>query len=156
MVVFRKNTAELVLPPTNSVDLAQKYLARLPTGGRTPMAHGLKLGMETIKDCVRKDKRVLPLLVLVSDGRANVNLYGGDPVEEAKAVAREISSGGIQSIAIDTERGFLTFGLVKQLSDEMCGKYLRLEELSAAPIASAVRETLPYSPEIMRNNEFGR
>jgi len=115
MVVFRKNTAELVLPPTNSVDLAQKYLARLPTGGRTPMAHGLKLGMETIKDCVRKDKRVLPLMVLVSDGRANVNLYGGDPVEEAKDVAREIGSGGIQSIAIDTERGFLTFGLVKQV-----------------------------------------
>jgi magnesium chelatase subunit D len=156
MVVFRKNTAELILPPTNSVDLAQKCLAKLPTGGRTPMAHGLKLGMETIKDCMRKDKRVLPLMVLVSDGRANVNLYGGDPVEEAKAVAREISSGGIQSIAIDTERGFLTFGLVKQVCDEMCGKYLKLEELSAVPIASAVRETLPYGPEIMRNNEFGR
>jgi magnesium chelatase subunit D len=150
MVAFRKNTAELILPPTNSVDLAQKYLAKLPTGGRTPMAHGLKLGMETIKDCVRKDKQILPLMVLVSDGRANVNLYGGDPLEEAKAVAREIGSGGIQSIAIDTERGFLSFGLVKQVCEEMCGKYLRLEELSAVPIASAVRETLTSAPEVNR------
>jgi magnesium chelatase subunit D len=150
MVVFRKNTAELVLPPTNSVEMAQKCLAKLPTGGRTPMAHGLKLGMDAIKECARKNKEVVPLLVLVSDGRANVNLYGGDPVEEAKAVAREISSGGIQSIAIDTERGFLTFGLVRQVCDEMGGKYLRLEELSAAPIASAVRETLPYGSEVMR------
>jgi magnesium chelatase subunit D len=148
MVVFRKNTAELVLPPTNSVDLAEKHLSILPTGGRTPMAHGLKLGMETIKECVRKDNRILPLLVLVSDGRANVNLYGGDPVEEAKVIAREIGSGGIQSIAIDTERSFLSFGLVRQICEEMCGKYLRLEELSAEPLVSAVRENMFHGPEM--------
>jgi magnesium chelatase subunit D len=153
MITFRKSAAELVLPPTNSVEMAQKCLAKLPTGGRTPMAHGLRLGMETIKECARNDKEVLPLLVLVSDGRANVNLYGGDPVEEAKAVAREIGTGGIQSIAIDTERGFLNFGLVKQVCEEMGGKYLRLEELSAAPIASAVRHTLPYGPEVTQNNK---
>jgi magnesium chelatase subunit D len=150
MVVFRKNTAELVLPPTNSVEMAQKCLAKLPTGGRTPMAHGLTLGLEVVRDCMKRDKEAIPLMVLVSDGRANVPLNGGDPVEEAKAVAREINSGGIQSIAIDTERGFLTFGLVKQVCDEMGGKYLRLEELSATPIASAVREALPYGSEVMR------
>jgi magnesium chelatase subunit D len=139
MVVFRKNKAELVLPPTNSVDLAQKCLTKLPTGGRTPMVHGLKLGLDVIKDCVQNDDGVLPLMVLVSDGMANVTLYGGDPVEEAKVLAREISAEGIQSIAIDTECSFLTFGLVKQVCDEMGGKYLKLNELSAAPIASAVR-----------------
>jgi magnesium chelatase subunit D len=97
---------------------------------------------------VRKDNRVLPLLVLVSDGRANVNLYGGDPVEEAKVIAREIGSGGIQSIAIDTERSFLSFGLVRQICEEMCGKYLRLEELSAEPLVSAVRENMFHGPEM--------
>jgi len=156
MVVFRKNTAELVLPPTNSVETAQKCLAKLPTGGRTPMAHGLNLGLEVVRDYMRRDKEAIPLMVLVSDGRANVPLNGGDPVEEAKAVAREINSGGIQSIAIDTERGFLTFGLVKQVCDEMGGKYLRLEELSASPIASAVRKALPSDAGVMRNNELGR
>jgi magnesium chelatase subunit D len=156
MVVFRKNTAELVLPPTNSVEMAQKCLAKLPTGGRTPMAHGLNLGLEVVRDYMKRDKEAIPLMVLVSDGRANVPLNGGDPVEEAKAVAREISSGGIQSIAIDTERGFLTFGLVKQVCDEMGGKYLRLEELSASPIASAVREALPSDAGVVRNNELGK
>jgi len=140
MVVFRKNSAELVLPPTNSVELAQKYLATLPTGGRTPLAHGLKLGLDAVESSLRTDD--IPLLVLVSDGRANVNLYGGDPVEEAKSVACKIASKGIQSITIDTEHGFLTFGLVKQLSETMGSKYLRLEELRAAPIASAVRNHL--------------
>ena len=145
LVVFRKNKAELVLPPTNSVELAQKCLAKLPTGGRTPMAHGLNLGLETVKDCVRRDKEAIPLMVLVSDGRANVPLNGGDPVEEAKRVAHAISSAGIKSIAIDTERDFITFGLVKQICAAMEGKYLQLEELSAAPLASAVRNNLSYA-----------
>ncbi|MCL2476778.1 putative cobaltochelatase [Candidatus Bathycorpusculum sp.] len=140
MVVFRKNSAELVLPPTNSVELAQKHLTNLPTGGRTPLAHGLKLGLGAVVSSIRTDD--IPLLVLVSDGRANVNLYGGDPVEEAKNIAYEIASKGIQSITIDTEQGFLNFGLVKQISETMGSKYLRLDELRAAPIASAVRTQL--------------
>jgi len=148
MIAFRKKTAELVLPPTNSVELAQKCLAKLPTGGRTPMAHGLQLGLETVRDYMKRDKEAIPLMVLVSDGRANVPLNGGDPVEEAKKVARAISSAGVKSIAIDTERDFITFGLVKQICAEMDGKYLRLEELSAAPIASAVRDNLSYGSEM--------
>lgn len=142
MVVFRKNTAELVLPPTNSVEIAQRLLLKLPTGGRTPLAHGLTLGLETIQDYLRRDKEAIPLLALVSDGRANVALKGDDPVEDAKTVAHEIGCAGINSIAIDTERDFITFGLVKRICDEMKGHYLRLEELSAAPIASAVRSNL--------------
>jgi magnesium chelatase subunit D len=154
MVVFRKNRAELVLPPTNSVELAQKCLTKLPTGGRTPLAHGLILGLETIREYIRRDKEAIPLLALVSDGRANVNLNGGDPVEESKAVARKIKSAGITSIGIDTERDFITFGLVKQICHEMGGKYLRLEELNAAPIASAIRDNLPQTHGMMTMN-FG-
>lgn len=151
MVVFRKNTAELVLPPTNSVDLAQKCLANLPTGGRTPMAHGLNLGLTVIREYMRRDKEAIPLLVLVSDGRANVSLNGGDPVEEAKAVARAISSAGINSIAIDTERSFITLGLVKQICAELGGKYFQLEELAAAPIISAVRDNLFHGLQHLNN-----
>jgi magnesium chelatase subunit D len=155
MIAFRKDRAEMVLPPTNSVELAQRCLSRLPTGGRTPMAHGLKFGLDAIRDCMRRDKEAIPLLALVSDGRTNVNLYGGDPVEEAKTIARAIKSAGIKSIAIDTERDFITFGLVNQICAEMGGKYLRLEELSAAPIALAVRSNLP-SHNIMTMNYGGK
>jgi magnesium chelatase subunit D len=152
MIVFRKNKAELVLPPTNSVELAQKCLAKLPTGGRTPMAYGLALALETIQDYKKRDKEAIPLLTLISDGRANVPLNGGDPVEEAKLIGREIGRAGVKTIAIDTERGFITFGLVKQICDEMKGRYLRLEELSAAPIASAIRDNLVHGPELTLNN----
>ena len=147
MVVFRKDTAELVLPPTNSVELAQKSLSVLPTGGRTPLAHGLSLGLDAIQDYMQRDKEVIPLLALVSDGRSNVPLNGGDPVADAKKIAREIAHAGIKALAIDTEQGFLTFGLVKQICDEMNGRYLRLEELSATPIVSAVNEGLQSNYE---------
>ena len=152
MIVFRKNKAEFVLPPTNSVELAERCLAKLPTGGRTPMAHGLSLGLECIKDYKKRNKEVIPLLTLISDGRANVPLNGGDPVQESKLVAREIRRAGVKTVAIDTERGFLSFGLVKQICDEMNGHYLRLEELSAAPIASVIRENLGHSQELTLND----
>ncbi|MEM2280837.1 MAG: putative cobaltochelatase [Candidatus Bathyarchaeia archaeon] len=140
MVAFRKDGAELVLPPTRSVELAHKCLLGLPTGGRTPLAHGLKLGLETIQNYIARDKDTVPLLVLISDGRANVSLYGGDPVEEAKMVAEQIRLAGINSIVIDTERSFVSLGLLEDIASMMGGKYLRLEELDATAIASAVRD----------------
>ena len=144
MVVFRGEKAELVLPPTNSVELAQKLLAQLPTGGRTPMAHGLKLGLDTIKESLYRDKQFLPLLVLISDGRANVSLNLGNPVEEAVRIAQEIKVANIRSIAIDTEQNLVSFKLIEQICAEMGGTYLRLEELKSEPIASAVRNDIAY------------
>jgi magnesium chelatase subunit D len=158
MIVFRKESAEVVLPPTNSVDLAERFLATLPTGGRTPLAHGLSLGLQTILEHTLKDKEAVPLLTLVSDGHANVSMNGGNPVEESKLVARRIGAAGIHALAIDTEQGFLTFGLVKKICQEMNGRYLRLNELRAAPIVSAVKENLFHSPGITTSfsfHEFG-
>jgi magnesium chelatase subunit D len=150
MIAFRKNTAELILPPTNSVELAQRCLTKLPTGGRTPLAHGLKLGMDTVKHSMRAED--IPLLVLISDGRANVNLHGGDPVEEATCIAHEIASEGIHTIAIDTEQDFISFGLVKKISEAMGGKYLRLEELSATPLVRAIHDNLNQNSNSLWNN----
>ena len=156
MVVFRKDHAEMVLPPTNSVELAQRYLAVLPTGGRTPMAHGLAMGLDAIQDYMRRDKEAIPLLALVSDGRSNVSFNGGDPVAEAKMAAREVAFAGVKALAIDTEQGFLSFGLVKQICGEMKGRYLRLEELSADPIVSAVRSGIEDGIEDNTSSAYWR
>ncbi|MCL0079961.1 putative cobaltochelatase [Dehalococcoidia bacterium] len=147
MVVFRGEKAELVLPPTNSVELAKNHLTHLPTGGRTPLARGLNLGLDTIKEYLWRDKQVLPLLVLVSDGKGNVSLNGGDPIEEARRIAQEIRAANIRSIVVDTEQGFVTLGLVEQISTELGGTYIRLEELKSEPIISAVQGTLGYREE---------
>ncbi|MDY6912198.1 MAG: putative cobaltochelatase, partial [Chloroflexota bacterium] len=142
MVVFRGDSAEVVLSPTNSVEMAQKHLAQFPTGGRTPLAHGLKAGLGAVKEHLCRDKRAIPLLVVVSDGRTNVSLNGGNPVDEAMAMAREIKLAGVKSIVMDTERDFVKFGLAQQICDAMGGTYIKLEELKAERIASAVLGSL--------------
>ncbi|MEM0314354.1 MAG: VWA domain-containing protein, partial [Candidatus Bathyarchaeia archaeon] len=138
MIVFRKETAELVLPPTKSVELAEKLLNEIPTGGRTPLAHGLELALDTIRGYMAKDRNAVPLLVLVSDGKANVSFMGGDPVEDAKAIAREIRAHNINSLIVDTEQDYVKLGFMRDLSTEIGGKYLHLEELDASHLASAV------------------
>lgn len=142
LVIFRDCSAELVLPPTNSIDLAQKLLRRLPAGGRTPLTHGLKLGFDVIRDYLRRKPKTIPLLILVSDGKGNVKLNGGDPREEAKSVARQIRAAHIHAIAIDTEEKDRIKGLMEELSVEMGGLYLRPEELKANQLAAAVRERM--------------
>jgi magnesium chelatase subunit D len=48
LLAFRKDSAELLLGFTRSVELAQKQLEKLPTGGRTPLAQGLTLAYEIV------------------------------------------------------------------------------------------------------------
>ena len=74
LISFRGTRAELLLPPTNSVDLAKVHLQDMPTGGRTPLSAGLFKALEIIETERIKDRDVLPLLVLLSDGRGNVAL----------------------------------------------------------------------------------
>jgi magnesium chelatase subunit D len=74
LVAFRGRGAELLLPPTNSVDLAERRLRELPTGGRTPLADGLALARQTVERYLAGRPAAVPLLVVITDGRANVAL----------------------------------------------------------------------------------
>ena len=104
------------------------------------MAHGLNLGLETIESELRRDRSIVPFLVLITDGRANVSLEGKDPVEEAREVARRIKEVGIRSLVIDTEQEFISLGIVQSICAEMGGNYLKLEDLKAGQIVRAIRE----------------
>jgi len=58
----------------------------------------------------RRVRDSLPLLVLITDGRANFS-RGGDPVEEALRAARRVAEAHIPAVVIDTERQFVSLGL---------------------------------------------
>lgn len=139
MVAFRKDTAELLLGITRSVELAQKKLRELPTGGKTPLASGLYRGYELLKAARLKDPEMIPLLVLVSDGRANVSLNGKNPVEAALSMASLIAAEGIKCLVIDTEKDFIKLGLASKIAKAMNAEYYRLEELGQEEIEYAVR-----------------
>ena len=145
LISFRGTSADLLLPPTNSVDLAQLYLQDLPTGGRTPLSKGLYLALETLETERLKDRNVLPLVVVLSDGRANVAMDGGSAqaVEEARNYASIFEDKSMTSVVIDTELDFIKLQMAKPFAEAMGARYLKLEDLRADSLADAVRNELP-------------
>ena len=130
MIAFRRATAEVLLPVTRSVDLAQKCLALLPTGGKTPLAEGLDQALILLQTLKRRDKNVRPVLVLVTDGRANSASNGKDAVGDALAMAKKIAVAGVPAVVIDTETDFISLGVAQKVAVEMGATYYHLAELS--------------------------
>ena len=147
MISFRGTSASLILPPTNSVDLAQVHLQEMPTGGRTPLSAGLFKALEVIETERIKDRDVLPLLVLLSDGRGNVSLGQDSPLDEAYAAAGIIGDDKVPSVVVDTESGFIRLGMVQPVAEAMGAQYLKLEDLRANSLAEAVRTQMPIIRE---------
>lgn len=137
LIAFRGGLAELILPPTGSTELAAARLRDLPTGGCTPLAHGLRLALETLQ---RPDQRGHPaLIVLLSDGRANVALADGDPLADATACARHLRATGVQALVLDSEIGTVRLGLAQRLAQELGADYRELGALDESAVATAVR-----------------
>jgi len=143
LLVFRKKRADLILPPTSSVELGEKLLTELPTGGRTPLSLGILRGYDILRQEAMKNPNISPLMVLISDGRANVSLYGKDPVKEAKEVASMLRMGDIPTVVIDPTDGFLNLGIAKELADVLGARYFKLGDLSAETITGSILSLHP-------------
>ena len=140
MVAFRRQKAEVLLPVTRSVDLAQKCLAEMPTGGKTPLADGLATSLLTLGMLNKKDGELEPVLIVVTDGRANaIEENGSDPVESALKIAEKIRKAKITSVVIDTETDFIKLGVAKALAKAMGATYYSLRSLSQEQILRIVR-----------------
>lgn len=145
MVAFRGNDAQIILPPTNGVELAKKLLITLPTGGKTPIGLGLMKAMNLIKNEMKKDPTVIPLLVLLTDGRANIPIVPeSDPMEEIKKLSEMVVSEGIYSVVIDTEvtkkMSFINFsyGFAKDIADALSAKYYRIDQFNYQSLGSLI------------------
>ena len=142
LIAFRGAGAELMLPPTRSLVQTKRRLSGLPGGGGTPLAAALKLAAET---AVRARSRGLtPILVMLTDGRANIALDGAAGRERAEAdaagMARIWRNTGAASVVIDTatrpEAG------LKRLSAALGGVYLALPRADAARMSTALETAL--------------
>ncbi|RZT85085.1 magnesium chelatase subunit D [Pseudonocardia sediminis] len=140
LVTFRARTAELALPPTSSVPTAQARLARLRTGGRTPLAEGLLKARTVLATERLRDPRRRPLLVLLTDGRATVPARpGGDPVADARRAAALLGADGTHTVVVDCESGHVRLGLAGPLAAAAGGTVVTLDELSADGVGDVVR-----------------
>jgi magnesium chelatase subunit D len=139
VITFRGESAALLLPPTRSVDLAERGLRELPTGGRTPLPHALQLALETLEKA-GANAGVPPLLVLLSDGKANVALNeDSDPWQESLKLAGLLAERGVPALVLDTETGYLRLGRARHLAQALGAECLSLEELSAENLTLTIR-----------------
>lgn len=142
LITFRGKDAEVVLPPTSSVDAAAARLEMLPTGGRTPVAAGLLKAHDVLRVERLRDPSRRPLLVVVTDGRAT---GGPEPVALAARAARLHEVEGTASVVVDCESGPVRLGLAVSLAGELGGTAVTLDELRADSIAGLVKDVQGYS-----------
>ena len=131
LITFRAKGAQLILPLTSDIATAQERLKKIEIGGKTPLAEGLKKGLETISAEMMKNHLTKPLLILVSDGRGNVSLSGKSPLSESIALASMIKEAKIPALVLDSEEGIVSLGYAKKLAAAMGAKYMKLSELQA-------------------------
>ena len=166
LVVFSGRSARVVLQPTSSVDLAEERLQRLAVGGTTPLTHGLVAGLKVVRTERLRDASVYPLIVLISDGRGNISLFGEEPLLEAQRLAAQIGAEHVRMLVIDSARDHITatplprvgaagqpprsplfsggygFNACLDLAERSGGEYLGLYDLSQGAILAGVERSL--------------
>ena len=130
LIAFRKESAEVLLPFTRSVERAERLLASMPTGGKTPLAHGLRMAYTMCDRLLRSHKAERIQIICITDGRATSG-DSEDPVSESKQWARILGTLPVDCIVIDTETGFIKLGLAKELCKLMNGSYYAMDTISA-------------------------
>ena len=114
----------------------------MPTGGKTPLARGMLTAFELLARARRQDEEILPLMVLLTDGQANVAISNLPPQQEAYQIADLIAAHAIRAIVIDTELPTIQRGLSRQLAEHLRGAYYRLEDLSDGGLVQAIRRQM--------------
>jgi magnesium chelatase subunit D len=153
MVAFKDMDAQVILPPTNSIEIAKKMLEELPTGGKTPLGKGLLTSYRLIKIQLRQDPGTLPLMVIITDGRANVGLHKNRSYEGPRfgEVYREISEicrlfqkeKKVRAMVIDVEeKSTGSFDQAKKLAENLNASWYVLEDIISQNIIKTVKKEL--------------
>jgi len=143
MMAFRRDSAELVLPPTRSVEYSYRKLEEMPTGGKTPLSEALVTVNEYMTSYSRSHVGEMCYVVLITDGRANVPLQEGlNANEEVLKLAEDMAIPQVKWIVIDASAGFIRFDNAERLAQALGGTYFRLEDLNADRLAESVRAVI--------------
>jgi magnesium chelatase subunit D len=130
LITFRDTRAELVLPPTTSVESAARRLESIQTGGRTPLAAGLAKAVQVINVERLRDSLRRPLVLLITDGRA----------DSASAIRAGAGLRGYDVVVVDCERGPVKLRLAESLATHLGADYVRLDDVTTEPLAAIVTE----------------
>jgi magnesium chelatase subunit D len=149
LISFRGAGAEVLLAPTRSVDLAKRLLDALPAGGGTPLSAGVLKAIELAR-FARVRGTAQAMLVLFTDGRANVPLRG-DPnparvlaiEDELRRLGALLGSEEITSVVVDTKSRFVSNGEGDALARMLGARYVYLPRSDAAMVHRAIVSAAP-------------
>jgi len=136
LMVFRGEGADLVMPFTSAVESVERALTEVPTGGRTPLARALTDAADILKT------RDPSLLIVFTDGRANVSLANGDPWQESLAAAAELTECCAGAVVIDCEPGPIILGRARQLAVQLGADCIALGSLEAGELTIQIQRRL--------------
>ncbi len=136
VITFRGQHAEVLLPPTSSVHIAGRRLARFDTGGKTPLAQGLLAARDLVVREKARDRARRSLVVVLTDGRAT---GGPDPLGRARVAAARLVAEGAAAIVVDCETSYVRLGLAEQLAVQLDSPSVRLSQLRAGDLTQVVR-----------------
>ncbi|MBD3227847.1 MAG: VWA domain-containing protein [Candidatus Lokiarchaeota archaeon] len=135
LITFSNNEANLVIPPTNSVELASEILPEIPTGGKTPLSKAIKKAIN-IAVSEQNVRGIIPLLICLSDCKQNVSLASLN--EDLEMINQKLENHGIPLIIIDTDLKDYNLGFAKEVSEKLNAIYYQLEKLQGDKIANIV------------------
>jgi len=142
LITFQKDRANLILAPTNSVNLAQRALADIPVGGKTPLSAGLKMAHDVLMREKMLHPDVMPLLIVLTDGVANVTMGYLPPQEEAYRIADLIAEKDIHCVVVNLESTSFDQGYANQLADHLHGPCYQITDLRAETLYLTVRKEM--------------
>ncbi|NUQ37470.1 MAG: VWA domain-containing protein [Caldilineales bacterium] len=148
LVVFQRDRARVVLPPTSSVELAQKALRDVPVGGKTPLSSGLLISYNVIMAARRRDPETRPLMILLTDGAGNVSMTGMPAQDEALRMAGLFKQANIRTVTVNMEHQAFDRGLAQQLADHLGGPCYNLPELRAESLVKTVQTELAMGGKV--------
>jgi magnesium chelatase subunit D len=142
LIAFRKEGADLLLPPTRSLTRVKRSLSRLPGGGGTPLAAGIAAAAQLVR--IERRKRKAPHVVFLSDGQGNIALDGSPgrerAAEDARDMARRLKS--LQEPVLFFDISKRPSAQAELISTEMGAIYRPLPVADAARVSRDVRSLL--------------
>lgn len=142
LIVFRKDRAEVLLPPTSSVEAAARRLREIPVGGKTPLGAGLLETFQLIRRTALRSPQTRFLVVLVTDGRANQGLSEipvSEEIQKMTVLLRDLKF--TDYIVVDTEdkRTFTRTDRALQIASGLEAEYYTIDHLKADHLTGIVQ-----------------
>ena len=147
MIYFRNKEAKLILSPSNSLSKASQVLRSFTAGGKTPLSKALIEAFSLAKQARSKWDVAGTVLVLFTDGRANMpykNIEGRSDesvaLQEIRQLAGALNKEIIASIIFDTKRYKADNAEAKSLANLLGGKYIYIHHSNTASVTTSVLE----------------